>query len=53
MKPSLPLPFLQRIRTKQKSSGTAAGAFSFEHIEVVRRVGKRPTQRRHLISRAV
>jgi len=53
MKPSLPLPFLQRIRTKQKSSGMAAGAFSFEHIEVVRCVGKRPTRHRHLISRAV
>ncbi|MGY6122469.1 hypothetical protein ACW91P_27255 (plasmid) [Paraburkholderia strydomiana] len=53
MKPSLPLPFLQRRRTKQKSSGMAAGAFSFVHIEVVRCVGKRPTRHRHLISRAV
>jgi hypothetical protein len=52
-KPSLPLAFLQRRRTKQKSSGIAAGAFSFVHIEVVRCVGKRPTRHRHLISRAV
>ena len=50
---SLPLAFPQRRRTKQKSSGMAAGAFSFEHIEVVRCVGKRPTRHRHLISRAV
>jgi hypothetical protein len=53
MKPSLRLAFPQRRRTKQKSSGMAAGAFSFEHIKVVRCVGKRPTRHRHLISRAV
>ncbi|MFM0328672.1 hypothetical protein [Paraburkholderia strydomiana] len=53
MKPSLRLAFPQRRRTKQKSSGMSAGAFSFEHIEVVHCAGKCPTQRRHLISRAV